>query len=319
MKFLSTLVLFILFGAVQAQADTIFYESFNDTAAWGTAEIDSLFENYDEDGISDYNGLPQNWFTGNFGNGGADSTERVALSSSWLANFNPGNRNHLRMPAIRIDDNTATLKWRSAPALGSLYMDGYTVLISTDPEYYYYIQGYDHDTLMHFAQNINDDSASFSTGVVHTSFDSTAAIAPLGINQYPGKLAWYEVSLADYAGQTVYIDFLHNSDDDNFIALDDITVLGNGAIATSMNEIVRDEVKLFPNPASLEINIDMSEVKEEIVNWRIVNMLGMICPIDGSISGHSMNRLNIEGLSNGIYFMIIQTETTTRTIEFVKE
>ena len=113
--------------------DTIFFENFNN---WEYKSIDSIFINYDEDYIADYNGMPGDWFVGNLGNNGVDSLEVCALSSSWLVNFNPGNRNHLRLPGIYLNDTSATLSWRSAPALGNLYMDGFTVLISNDPNLY---------------------------------------------------------------------------------------------------------------------------------------------------------------------------------------
>ena len=57
------------------------------------------------------------------------------------------------MPGIYIGDTNATLSWRSSPALGNLYMDGYSVLISEDPDFFYYVPNSGCDTLIHFAQN----------------------------------------------------------------------------------------------------------------------------------------------------------------------
>ena len=43
-----------------------------------------------------------------------------------------------------------------------------------------------------------------------------------------GVLRPNEVSLADYAGKTIFIAFVHDSDDDNILFIDDIMVTGNG-------------------------------------------------------------------------------------------
>ncbi|MBT6438770.1 MAG: T9SS type A sorting domain-containing protein [Flavobacteriales bacterium] len=207
----------------KAQNDTLFYENFDN---WPTREADSIFVNYDEDQVADANGLPGGWFVANFANGGADSLEKVALSSSWLIGAQNGNRNYMMLPSLYISDTNAVLSWRSAPALGHLYMDGYTVGISTDSLFYYYFSFGGQDTLTHFAQNINDNETDFSDGIMHTYFDSAAGVNLVGTIQYPGLLSPWSVDLSDYAGQKVFILFAHNSDDDNYIAIDDIMVTG---------------------------------------------------------------------------------------------
>ena len=124
---------------IQAKAtDTLFYENFD---SWNFVEIeDSIFTDYDEDGLTAANGLPGGWFVANLANGGADTTEIVVLSASWLEGFLHGNRNWLMLPAIHLGQGSASLSWRSAPALGNLYLDGYTVLASTNPYFYYDIK-----------------------------------------------------------------------------------------------------------------------------------------------------------------------------------
>jgi len=243
-----------LITAASVAQDTLFFEDFNN---WDYVEIDSIFENYDEDGIADYNGLSQKWFVGNFGNGGIDSAESVALSSSWLSGFQHGNRNHLRLPGLYLADASSTLSWRSAPALGNLYLDGYTVLISTtDPDFYLAVGPSNCDTLMHFSQNVNDDENQFSIGVQHSSFDTLAPINISSATQYPGKLKSWQVSLAAYAGETVYISLLHNSDDDNFVAIDDIFVEGLGApSAIEDRELLTAQV--YPNPVANQLTITL--------------------------------------------------------------
>ena len=178
-----TLTLLIISASLTANAqglDTLFSENFN---TWENNEIeDSIFSDYDEDGLVAANGLPGGWFVANLGNGGTDSLEQVVMSASWLEGFAHGNRNWLMLPAIDLADTTATLSWRSAPAVGDLYMDGYTVLISDNQWFYYDITLA--DTLKHFAQNINDVESDFSAGIVHANLDYNIPYVGPAIHQW---------------------------------------------------------------------------------------------------------------------------------------
>jgi len=313
MKLIGTIFLSIIAICSLAQ-DTIFFEDFN---TWDYVEIDSIFINYDEDGIADFNGLSQGWFVGNFGNGGADSTESVALSSSWLSGFQPGNRNHLRLPGFQLNDASGILRWRSAPALGNLYMDGYTVLVSTvDPDFYLAVGPTNCDTLMHFAQNLNDDETQFSNGLHHGNFDT---LAPLNIStatQYPGKLVEWQVSLAAYAGQTVYISFLHNSDDDNFIAIDDILLFGSGG-PTELLESEITSAQLYPNPVQDVLNIKLSN-QQAFDFIEIYNSMGQLVMTENE-SGVTSKQIDVSAFSTGIYIINILSERGRTSTQFIKE
>lgn len=315
MKTSYTLSLLALLFISQLKAqDTIFFENFND---WNYQEIDSIFENYDEDHIEDYNGLSGGWFVGNFGNGGIDSTEVVALSSSWLTGYQPGNRNHLRLPGYHLWDTSATLSWRSAPALGNLYRDGYSVLVSTDPDFFYYVESSGCDTLMHFAQNINDDESQNSLGLMHSSFDTLAPINLTGITQYPGKLMDWEVSLADYAGQTIYISFLHNSDDDNLIAIDDILLFGNGSPLAIEDDKKNYTPSLYPNPASGILNIDLTgDMEVESIN--IYNAVGQLVQVESSVST-DLIKIDISQMVKGLYYISLITKQGVYSNQFIKQ
>jgi hypothetical protein len=313
MKLLGTLLLSIIATCSLAQ-DTIFFEDFN---TWDYVEIDSIFINYDEDGISDFNGLAQGWFVGNFGNGGADSIESVALSSSWLSGFQPGNRNHLRLPGFQLNDASGVLSWRSAPALGNLYMDGYSVLVSTiDPDFYLAVGPTNCDTLMHFAQNLNDDETQFSTGLHHTNFDTLAPLNISSATQYPGKLVQWQVSLAAYAGQTVYISFLHNSDDDNFIAIDDILLFGAGG-PTTLNESAETKARLYPNPVQDLLNIELSN-QESFNLIEIYNSMGQLMMVENGNSMYS-KQIDVSQLSTGIHLINIYGDQGKTSTQFIKQ
>jgi hypothetical protein len=311
----------LLESAASAQQDTLFFQDFNDWPVY-LENIDSVFTTFDEDAFPDFNGLPGGWFVGNLGNGGADSAEVVGLSSSWLQNFSPGNRNWMVLPGFYLADNTANFSWKSAPAVGNLYLDGYTVAISTNPDFYYDPQFSETDTLMHFAQNTNGDENSFSSGILHTNLDMNVPIAGSAATQYPGLLTPHSVDLSAYAGQTVYIGFLHNSDDDNYLAVDDILLTGNGGlVGAKENQAISANVQLYPNPASEKIQVRVELDEQSEMEISVISVTGQIVQrhMACNVSHLHKVQLPIGQLNPGIYFMQITSGSNSITKRFVKQ
>jgi len=315
-----TLTILLLSGAIAANAqllDTLFYEDFN---TWENTEIeDSIFTDYDEDGLVAENGLPGGWFVANLGNGGTDSLEMVAMSASWLEGFAYGNRNWLMLPPIDLADTAATLSWRSAPAVGDLYMDGYTVLISDNEWFYYDITLA--DTLMHFAQNINDVETEFSEGVVHADLDYAVPLNLTSTTQYPGLLAPWSVDLTPYSNQTVYIGFLHNSDDDNFIALDDIRVMGKeGSTNPDPDPQVGIEEQGLPGfnlyPVLVRENLHIS-LQGRANCLTITSALGAQVWGEKNISNEC--QLDLKHIAPGVYVVRVENEEGVFTAKFIKQ
>lgn len=319
-NFTLTILFMGVAAASNAQAlDTLFYEDFN---TWENVEIeDSIFTDYDEDGLVAANGLPGGWFVANLANGGADSLEMVALSASWLEGFAYGNRNWLMLPPFDLADTAATLSWRSAPAVGDLYMDGYTVLISNNEWFYYDITLA--DTLMHFAQNINDVETEFSDGVVHTELDYAVPLNLTPTTQYPGLLAPWSVDLTPYSNQTVYIGFLHNSDDDNFIALDDILVMGMEGSTdpdpdpdpqVGVDEHVKVGFELYPMLVKEDLHISLQSRANCLT---ITSALGAQVWGEKNISNE--HQLNLNHLAPGVYLVRVWNEQGVFTNKFIKQ
>lgn len=313
------LSLMIVLNLGMKAQDTLFYEGFNDWPVY-MSNIYSIFMNYDEDMIPDANDFPGGWTVGNFGNGGSDKTEIVAMSSSWLQGFAEGNRNFLRLPGIFISGSTTTLSWRSAPALGNLYMDGYTVAVSTDSAFYKNFTAADTDTLMHFAQNTNNNENSFSPGIMHTSFDTAAPVSPAGITQYPGKLMKWEVDLSQYAGKTIYLVFLHNSDDDNFLALDDILVHGSAplmGIPGGRGGESKNTLSVFPNPGEHIIEFSSDEGIGENTLAFIYNSAGQF--IMTKVLDSQKTRLDISGFAPGVYYVTLLSGPKQQATSFIRK
>lgn len=105
--------------------------------------------------------------------------------------------------------------------------------------------------------------------------------------------------------------FVYTSNGGNNIYIDDINLDVNAGI-NNMDEI-NASLKLFPNPASEQINISFLLTVAKKINISIVNILGQTIYNSGKemySEGEHNITLNSKGISAGMYFIKIADETT---------
>lgn len=120
---------------------------------------------------------------------------------------------------------------------------------------------------------------------------------------------WEErtVNLNNYAGQTIYIAFVHNNCTDNFrMKIDDISVTPGVGIRDNDNT-----VSVYPNPANNVINVNASS---NINTIEVFNMMGQkVAAFDAN---NTTANINVSTLANGIYTMRITTENGVSNQKF---
>lgn len=79
-----------------------------------------------------------------------------------------------------------------------------------------------------------------------------------------------------------------------------------------INEIEKEDIKIFPNPASDILNIDS---KHEINSIRIFNSNGKLCL---NQNNGNIEIVNISELSSGIYFIELSTKDFVKKLKFIK-
>lgn len=69
------------------------------------------------------------------------------------------------------------------------------------------------------------------------------------------------------------------------------------------------QIKIYPNPASSEVVLDLSQLNNKVNGLRILDTNGKMV-LNERVQNNQMNRINIENLSSGLYFveMIIENE-----------
>lgn len=309
-----------------AQGDTLLFENF-DVDPTGNylpfnSGTDTQWVNFDADALPDANSRPQEWFWSEGGFASVDSVDACLFSSSWLAGFLPGNRNWLMTPPILISDASAVLSWASAPRQTPLYVDGYSVLVSTTDN----IESSFTDTLFQAAQYLSgsgfDFSAyTFSPGFVHGQ-DGTYIEYDAGSDsaRFIGELRPFSASLAQYAGQTIYITFVHDADDDNLVSIDDILVTGT---LVGVSETLADQkVSIFPNPASDKITLSYRLPATSPVLVTVYDVKGSKVMQQSKgiqIAGDQQATLDISSLAAGSYNVILNAGGSEVRSAFVKQ
>ena len=311
-----------LFWQTSAQNDTLMFADFetdpasfiiNSTPSQLTS--DTSWYNYDADGIPDGSGAsrPLEWFWYN-GFATVDSSNGVLASSSWTNGSVP-TQNWLITESVMISDTTADLYWKSAPYQTPRYLDGYIILASTASNDFTDFT----DTLFNAAEylSLNNGalpnsyaSYSFSQGFVHgmdatyTEFDPASDSSRL-----IGVLRPQSVSLAQYAGQHVFIAFIHNCVDDNLLAVDDIMIKGTNSVGISESKAALN-FNAYPNPVSDKLKIDITLVKSSDITINVFDISGRNVASElfsSRAAGKNNLNLDLSAMATGAYTLQIVT------------
>lgn len=330
-------ILFFVFGTISLSnaqerfsGDTLLFENFEgditpyiitafpsgSDATWINADIDQL-----ADGSGA--GRPGEWYQGNAW-AYVDTPNVVMVGNSWTNDASQWVANFLILPPIHFSDASGKLFWKSAPYQTPRYLDGYMVLASTNTNDATQFA----DTLKKFAEFISglpagDSTFSnyqFSQGFVH-GLDGQFIEYHNDSMRFRGVLRTDSVSLAAYAGETVYIAFFQGTHDDNLLALDDICVRGAGNVAV---ENVNPEIKIsvFPNPANDQITLQYYLSKSSLVEISIQDIAGkeikhlMKC---GQINGNYSFNFNVKDMPSGVYNVVVKSASGNLVEKFVKQ
>ena len=195
-------------------------------------------------------------------------------------------------------------------------MDGYEVLISAgsnDPasgdfqsvfeaaEMLYSLDGDD--------TSLDVNNYQFSDGYIHADgytlddyYDLDVVVVDnIPIQFYRGRFEPHTLSLADYAGQTIYIAFNHNSHDDFMLQIDDIAITNTiSSIPGEPDHLSRFEV--LPNPIQDRGLIQIETSRAEDATLRLQDSQGkMIWERSSRIQGKMSIELQAGKIPTGVY------------------
>lgn len=323
--------------SINAQIDTVLFENFQLDVFLLMADEptgdNGNWVNYDEDGLATNLGTEASlrWYGGEENIEPLDSitgiTNFVAYSTSFLDGFLPGNRNWMILNAQTITDDSYMLHWMSAPAQLPRYMDGYNILISTNGNELASFT----DTLFTAASmeaitgdgdSVDFSNFSFTPGYQHASSGTDANFFAEGSTVNFGLLEPHSVDLSAYSGQTVYIAFLHDSDDDERIMIDDILITKAAEPSSIIETTSNYRMECYPNPAEQFVNLNFQLDTKKKVSYSIFSTQGKLVQQSDlgqrTIGTHS-EKLNVSNLTTGNYLIQLEVNDEKITRSFIKK
>ncbi len=136
----------------------------------------------------------------------------------------------------------------------------------------------------------NNDLASFTTTAIEEE--------EIDVDLNGGEWAEKTYSLANFAGQTIYIAIIHTGEDGVALLVDDFSI----AVSNAAEENIAETISVYPNPTSDMVTIANAEGKDIIV----VNSLGQVV---ASIENAAANQtIDVSNFANGTYFVKVDAE-----------
>lgn len=327
-----------IFGQTFSAPDTLINEIFETDPtpfmlAFPSGQDDD-WVNYDADQATGFcveppDETPGGWFwDGDLGIEDSDSiVNNVFTSCSWLQNSVRAH-NWLILPPVYIPDSSYWLSWRSLTFEGPAFVDGYKVLVSTgsnDPAAMQFIplfKAAETVTILN-GPSLDLDDYIFSEGYIHANgFADTNYFFidydDFGTPFYRGKLEPHSVSLKDYAGQTIYVAFLHDSKNDNLLQLDDILVANaNTSSAHTPQNVLRFDV--LPNPARDAVYFSWKMKIPQEGRLSVTDNTGKVV-LQKSFANQDEGRMffEVQHLAPGIYLCTLETAAGRATTKLVK-
>lgn len=303
--------------------------------------FDQIWVNYDADNLptacGDILPVPGGWFwEGDLSKFGDPEKSNFTSCSFFGDEETLKNENWLILPPIEIPDSSYQLSWRSQPYQGPAYLDGYLALLSTTtniPE-----EGVFADTLFKAAEmletvnpnSLNLNNFTFSEGYIHANgftlpayFDRDTLLIPgiPPIIYYRGRFEPHSVSLAQYSGQTVYIAFLHNSQSDYLLQLDDIVVSRQIQNATAERTLGLRKFTVQPNPAKAIATVEWELESPQPCLLQALDLHGRVLwqsPPESRPQTGSRQAIQVSAWPPATYLVALQTPRGRAVRRFIK-
>ncbi|MBL7887974.1 MAG: T9SS type A sorting domain-containing protein [Bacteroidia bacterium] len=351
MKKIYTLIAGLFIAGVSFAQDTILFEDFELTRFYDTLlindgnpppanTVDANWYSYDADGIPDASGgsRPDGWFAVQpwalvdqyetvYGDVSNPDTNTTIAANSWNNNGESAagaEFNWLITPSVQLGAHD-TLFWKSAPFQTPRYLDGYKVKISTtdNSDLSFNTTLFNAAEMTATGSDTTFSTFTFSGGTptpfVHGQDGNYIEFASGANPVHNGELRPFSIPLDAYAGQKIFIAFLHDSHDDNLIELDDVMIRGNHAVGINENKLDLG-LNLFPNPATDNVQVNYELSAETTVTITVYDLTGKLVNTiskGNQAQGRHFAFINTAEMAKGFYTVTVQTTTGISTAKLI--
>ncbi|MBL7887973.1 MAG: T9SS type A sorting domain-containing protein [Bacteroidia bacterium] len=352
MKKLYTLIVGLFIASVSFAQDTILFEDFELTRFYDTLlindgnpppanTVDANWYSYDADGIPDASGSsrPDGWFAIQpfstvdqyetvYGDVSNPDTNTCIGANSWNNNGEGAagaQFNWLITPSVQLGAHD-TLFFKAAPRQTPRYLDGYKVKISTtdNSDLSFGTTLFNAAECISLGSDTTFSTFGFSGGTptpfVHgqdgTYIDFAGAVTNPA---HRGQLRPFSIALDAYAGQKIFIAFLHDSHDDNLMELDDVMIRGDHSVGINENKLDLG-LNLFPNPATDNVQVNYELSAETTVTITVYDLTGKLVNTiskGNQAQGRHFAFINTAEMAKGFYTVTVQTATGISTAKLI--
>lgn len=266
---------------------------------------------------------------------GTGDTNFCMASNSWTNDFSTPVSNWLITESVALPSTGVTsiaLRWKSAPYQTPLYLDGYTVKLATANN-----DLASFTTTLYNAAQYSDEGGTYpSYGCIFADYeflpvgawvhgwDGTADVPSEledsgDCSRWLGILTQKTVDLTAYAGQTIFVAFEHNSNDDNLLSLDDIEI---EAITSVVENEGVSKLNVYPNPAVDMITVEFSAANSTMGILEVTDIFGRLVATQslGLLNeGANKAMFDASGLANGNYTIKVKSDKGITTTSFIKK
>lgn len=198
----------------------------------------------------------------------------------------------LNLNLSSVDVATLTFDVAYAPYYdGNAFIDSLHVLVTDDC-------GYEYDYLLRTG---GEELSTTTSGEGPNNLYEYEKFVPANCEE------WRHVSidLTAYAHKFITIHFLSKSGYGNQLYLDNILL--KAIIVDNVENVKRDPIKIYPNPTSGLLYIDMIEDHDRVISSTLTNLAGQRIQLDNFRNVAGMLQLDLSGFAQGIYFLQVMT------------
>ncbi|MFM1744957.1 MAG: hypothetical protein RLZZ630_894, partial [Bacteroidota bacterium] len=146
-----------------------------------------------------------------------------------------------------------------------------------------------------------------------TPYNTSAAYVPIASHWRRDS-----IDLSTYSAfNNVVLKFKHITDYENNLYLDDIN-LGSNATTGVGEQSGSTLLRVYPNPAGSQLNIDLSAWNTQDLSLRIVDLTGRLISEQSSLPGSGVFVLDISNLAQGMYRVEVRDNVTVSSLPFIK-
>ena len=129
----------------------------------------------------------------------------------------------------------------------------------------------------------------------------------------------------EYVGNNQIINLSDGINCDSVALTSDANIVPSSASLLGIQDnefnilIGKSEVQIYPIPASKFLNVVISSKNEDFYDIEIYNLAGKFCQSITALNCNIEQKINIEQLKSGTYFMFFRSKNFTSVRKFVKE